>query len=231
MSAESLDARLGSVAALVRQGAVLADIGTDHAYLPLFLLRTGRISSAFCCDVAEGPLARARENAAATPYADRIRFVLTNGLCGLESEDIDDITVCGMGGELICSILEAAPFVRDERYRLILQPMTKQEHLRAYLYANGFHIEKEVYSEAEGKVYVAMLVSYDGRVREVTSAEALMGTVDKIDPGDKAQAAYFANKRRTLLAAAQGKMRGGQDASEEEMLMSAIDRAFLNDNK
>ncbi len=231
MSSESLDARLGSVAALVRQGAVLADIGTDHAYLPLFLLRTGRISSAFCCDVAEGPLARARENVGATPYADRIRFVLTDGLHGLENEDIDDITVCGMGGELISSILEAAPFVRDARYRLILQPMTKQEHLRAYLYAHGFRIEKEVYSEAEGKVYVAMRVRYDGRVRELTPIEALMGLTERINPSDEAQAAYFVGKRRALSTAVLGKIRGGQDAGEEEMLVSAIEKAFSANEK
>ena len=226
MSSESLDARLGSVATLVRQGAVLADIGTDHAYLPLFLLRTGRIRAALCCDVAEGPLARARENVMRTPYHERVRFVLTDGLCGLAQEEIDDITICGMGGELIGSILEAAPFLQDGRYRLILQPMTRQEHLRAFLYAHGFAIEKEVFSEAEGKVYVAMQVSYCGRVRALTPAEALMGASDRIDRMNTAQLAYFTAKRRALVAMVEGKMRGGHDASEERLLIAAIDRAL-----
>lgn len=230
MSTESLDARLGSVAALVRQGAVLADIGTDHAYLPLFLLRTGRISRAFCCDVAEGPLARARENVAQTPYGDAIRFVLTDGLCGLAHERIDDITICGMGGELIGSILEAAPFVRDARYRLILQPMTKQEHLRAYLYSRGFRIDEEVYSLAEGKAYVAMRVSYDGAVQQLTPVEAMMGLTEHVVADDAACRAYFTVRRRALAATAEGKMRGGHDTREEQTLIAAIDAALGGEN-
>ena len=226
MSVQSPDARLGSVAALVRQGAVLADIGTDHAYLPLFLLQTGRIDAAFCCDVAEGPLARARENAATTPYTDRIRFMLTDGLHGLEGEAIDDIAICGMGGELICSILEAAPFVRDARYRLLLQPMTKQDALRSYLYSRGFRIEEEVYSVAEGKAYVAMCVSYDGCPRALSATEAMMGLTRHIAAEDTARAAYFMGRRRALASAVEGKRIGGCDTREDEMLIEAIDAAF-----
>lgn len=227
MSVTDLDSRLGSVAALVRQGAVLADIGTDHAYLPLFLLREGQISFAYCCDVAEGPLERARENAADTPYLDRMRFILTDGLSGLSDEPIDDVCICGMGGELIACIIDRAAFLRDGRYRLILQPMTKQEHLRTYLAAHGFSIEKEVFSEAEGKFYVTMLVGFGVAPRALSPVEALMGTTEAIDPRNRAQLCYFLSRRRALICTVEGKHRGGLDTEDEEALIRAIEQALM----
>lgn len=222
MAALSLDARLSCVAALVRQGAVLADIGTDHAYLPLSLLEAGRISSAICSDVNEGPLARAKEHAALTPYMDRMRFRLCDGLADLSGEEMDDIVIAGMGGELIASILERAPFVRDARYRLILQPMTKQEHLRTYLDENGFSILREAYATAEGKHYLTLLVEYTGQVRTPTPLEALVGRFP-FDASDASMCAYLDGKRRSLLSAIDGKRRGGVSSAEEEALLRSLD--------
>ena len=222
MATLSLDARLSCVAALVRQGAVLADIGTDHAYLPLFLLDAGRISSALCTDVNEGPLTRAREHAALTPYMGRMRFRLCDGLSELSGEAMDDIVIAGMGGELIASILDRAPFVRDGRYRLILQPMTKQEHLRSYLYQNGFSVLREVYASAEGKHYLTLLAEYTGREETLTPLEALVGRFP-YDSADASMRAYLDGKRRSLLSAIDGKRRGGVDCRDEEALLASLD--------
>ena len=222
MATLSLDARLSCVAALVRQGAVLADIGTDHAYLPLSLLETGRISFALCTDVNEGPLARAREHAALTPYMEKMRFRLCDGLSELSGEAMDDIVIAGMGGELIASILDHAPFVRDGRYRLILQPMTKQEHLRSYLYQNGFAILREVYASAEGKHYLTLLVEYTGAEETLTPFEALVGRFP-FDASDASMGAYLDGKRRSLLSAIDGKRRGGVDCTAEQTLLSSLD--------
>ena len=104
----SLDKRLLSCADYVRAGAVFADIGTDHGYLPLFLLRSGRIERAYLSDVNEGPLSSARANAASEGLLDRCEFTLADGAAALSGKGITDYAICGMGGELIASIIDAA---------------------------------------------------------------------------------------------------------------------------
>ena len=101
----NISPRLLSAADFVRQDAILADIGTDHAYLPLFLLSEGRIKKAFCSDVNEGPLASARANADAAGLLDRVEFTLADGADALSGRGITDYAICGMGGELISDIV------------------------------------------------------------------------------------------------------------------------------
>jgi tRNA (adenine22-N1)-methyltransferase len=147
---------------LFRQDAVFADIGTDHAYLPIFLLREGRIRRAFCSDVNEGPLNKAKENAIDSGIVSGIEFYLTDGAAELFGKGITDFAICGMGGELIARIISEAPFLRDEGINLILQPMTKQAYLRRYLAEEGFSVKAEAYSADGHKNYVCFLVSYTG---------------------------------------------------------------------
>lgn len=167
--------RLAWAAKYCRQGAVFADIGTDHAYLPVFLLKEGRISRAHASDVAVGPLSRARETVAAHGLGERVTFHLTNGLWGLEDLGLTDIAICGMGGETVAEILRAAPFVQREGVRLILQPMTKAALLRRALGEMGFRIVEEAYVPEEGKLYAVLCAEYDGRRRVLTPLEAEIG--------------------------------------------------------
>lgn len=169
------DGRLLAAAALVRDGAVFADIGTDHAYLPLYLLSRGRILRAVAADIGEGPLSRAHANIVEAGEGGRIRTVLTDGLCGLENEGLTDIAICGMGGELIARILSDAPFVRQKGIRLILQPMTRAAYLRRYLAENGFAIVEEKPSRAAGRVYSCLAAEFDGVRRTLSPAEAEVG--------------------------------------------------------
>ncbi len=172
-----LDARLASAASFVREGAVVCDVGTDHAYLPIYLLASGRARFAIASDINRGPLESARKNAARYGLSDKMRFTLANGLNGLplREEGVGDIVICGMGGELIADIIAASDYTREAGVRLILQPMSYPERLREYLAKSGYRILDERLSEAAGKLYTCILVEYDGARRDFSAAEYMLG--------------------------------------------------------
>ncbi len=221
MRAITLSKRLFSASRLVRQGAYLADIGTDHAYLPLFLLSEGKIARAVCADINKGPLDSARANAAELSLAEKIEFVLTDGAAGLCGKGITDYAICGMGGELIADIIERSPHLADGSVRLILQPMSKQAHLRRYLASHGFEVLREVYSYDAGKYYLCLAAEYTGVMREITALEAEVGICSE---KSAEMYGYFEEKRRALLKSANGKIKGGGEAEEELALISEIDK-------
>ena len=199
MTKESLDARLASAAEYVRQGAVFADIGTDHAHLPIFLLQSGRIDTAVAADIARGPLSRAEENAKKHNLYEKITFRLTDGLSGLDTLGITDIAICGMGGELISQILDSAPFVKNKEIRLILQPMSKQDTLRRYLAKNGFAIISETLSRAAGRVYSCICAEYTGVPYELTEARYLVGSPELKNEKDKENYKKLIDKKRVAM--------------------------------
>ena len=122
-----LTPRLAAVAAQVPPGARLADVGTDHAYLPVWLLLAGRIVGAVATDVNQGPLQRGQETAQRYGVAHRMDFRRCDGLAALSPGEVDAVVIAGMGGDLMVHILSAAPWTRD--VKLILQPMSTQEVL------------------------------------------------------------------------------------------------------
>ena len=139
----TLDKRLSAVAALVRSGSRLADIGTDHAYLPVHLVQAGVCPAAIASDIGIGPLEAASHTVTTAGLTSKIALRLGDGLATVAAGEVEDIAIAGMGGETIASILEAAPWVRDGRLRLILQPMTRAEDLRRWLLCNGFSVSEE----------------------------------------------------------------------------------------
>ena len=147
-----LSPRLRSVAGLVPPGARFADVGTDHAYLPVWLLQQGIIEHALVSDLRPGPLDRARSTAARYGLAERMEFRLCDGLSGIAPAEADTIAIAGMGGETIAAILAAAPWVREQGCLLLLQPMSAQSALRPWLQRQGYRIEREHLSrEAVGR--------------------------------------------------------------------------------
>ena len=118
------DNRLQTVAMLVPKGARLADVGSDHAYLPVYLMQNGCIKEALATDVNEGPIRRAEKNIAKAGYTDRIRTRKCDGLDGVEDFAPDTVSICGMGGELVAAILDKSSYVRQKKPLLLLQPMT-----------------------------------------------------------------------------------------------------------
>ena len=221
-----LDARLGAAAELVRQGAVFADIGTDHALLPIFLLESGRIERAVLADVNEGPLSRAERNVADRGLSDKVELVLTDGARELAGRGITDYAICGMVGELIADIISSAPHLETPEVKLILQPMTKQEHLRAYLYSHGYEIIAERYTEADGRYYICMHAQYVGGVRELSAVESLLG-VSPVLGGRAEYLGYLRTKLKSTCAALRGKETGELDTSAEAMAVRALERRII----
>lgn len=163
--------RLQAVADLIDNGSRVADIGCDHGFLGIYLLQCGKASFVAASDLREKPLSVARTNAARFQTAERMRFVCADGLTGVLPEEIDTIVCAGMGGDAITMILDHAPWVRNEKYTLILQPQSGVPDLRAYLGRQGFHIDREVPMEDHGFLYSAMKVCYDGICRELLPGE------------------------------------------------------------
>lgn len=169
-----LTPRLQAVADLIPNGAAVADIGTDHAYLPVWLLREGKIRRAIAADLREGPLDRAKLTAKEYGCRENIAFRLCDGLSGILPEEADTVVIAGMGGETIAAILEASPWINSKDYTLILQPMSAQNDLRSWLWRNGFDVVKErIICEGE-KLYNILLVNY-GESRPMSLAEEWAG--------------------------------------------------------
>ncbi len=171
-----LSPRLAAVAALVPEGARLADIGTDHGYLPVSLLLDGSIASAVAADIRTGPLDHARRTAAEYCLTERVEFRLCDGLAGIGPEECDTITIAGMGGETIAGILAAAPWTK-EGHRLILQPQSTQDVLRVFLVENGYRICREQVVR-EGERWYPVLVVNGGSMAPLSHGEAVAGRAD-----------------------------------------------------
>jgi len=172
-----LSPRLQKAASLVPAGAILADVGTDHGYVPAWLLLHGVIRAAVATDINSGPLSRAAETAKKCGVADRLELVLCDGLSGLPPRCADTVLISGMGGETIAHILQAAPWTR-EGTALILQPQSKQPELRRWLYANGCHITGEHLAKEGDKLYT-ILTAAGGASPMPDTAALYAGAADK----------------------------------------------------
>ena len=171
-----LSARLQTIADLVACGSRVADIGTDHGYLPIWLLQNNRASFAVACDVNEGPLEHAKRSAAQYDLGKGMDFRLGNGLACVAPDEVDTIVIAGMGGETIISILEAAPWTNHPKYHLLLQPMTKAELLRPWLAQKGycFVTEQLVY---ENHTYFPVMSVIGGDLSKELSLGQIWGGV------------------------------------------------------
>lgn len=157
-----LDQRLMLCARFVRRGSKLADIGTDHAFLPVWLCRNGICPKAIAADINPEPLERGRITVRQAELESIIELRLSDGLKNIDSGEADDIVIAGMGGELIARIVLSCGYSRDKSKRFILQPMTKSEELIRLLCVNGFEITAQDCCEAAGKCYTVLCVTYSG---------------------------------------------------------------------
>lgn len=166
--------RLRMAADLVPAGARLADVGTDHAYLPAALILKGKIPWAIAADLRRGPLDRAWATVREYGLTGKVAFRLCDGLTGIRPDEVDAAAIAGMGGETIASILSAAPWTREEDVPLILQPMSSMPELRGWLQANGFSIQEERLAKEGDTLYTALLVR-GGEMPPLSPAELWAG--------------------------------------------------------
>lgn len=157
----NLSQRLRDVASFVPNGSKLLDVGSDHAYLPIFLLGKERISSAIAGEVVKGPYESAQKNIIEYGLTDKIEARLANGLAAFEiSDQVNVISICGMGGRLIADILDAGKDKLANVERLILQPNNREDDLRRWLIANHYSITDEKIMTENDKYYEILVAEH-----------------------------------------------------------------------
>ena len=222
MNEIKLSPRVLAAANMVRPSARLVDVGTDHAYLPVYLAQKGAISCALASDIAKGPIERAQAHIRAQGVENAVQTALSPGLEGAADFAPTDIVIAGMGGEMIVSIIEDAPFVRDPSISLILQPMSKQEILRAYLSREGFAILEERAALEDRRVYQILRCAYDGRPYTLSPLEAQIGPL-LIKTEGKEVDALLEKYRAKLKKSLAGQRSAGREDEEEASLLAAIE--------
>lgn len=153
-----LSNRLSALASLVSEGHRLADIGTDHGYIPIYLCQKEVIPSAIAMDIGKGPLQQATAHIKQQGLSDRIETRLSDGLTALQPGEADTILIAGMGGGLVMKILSQGTQALTGSEELILQPQSEIAQVRAYLRIHGFRILEEEMILEDGKYYPMMKV-------------------------------------------------------------------------
>ncbi|MGN1095637.1 MAG: tRNA (adenine(22)-N(1))-methyltransferase [Eubacteriales bacterium] len=220
-----LDKRLLCVASFVRKGAFLIDVGTDHAYLPIALMKKGIIRGAIASDINEGPCERARINISKNGFESKISVRRTDGLCGIYPDDgMTDIVIAGMGGALITEILDKSDITKKSDVRLILQPMRNVPDLRKYLCENGFYIAGEALSSDGERIYETEYAVFDGKKHEYTELTLLLGekNIENKRKNPDVFSKFCEKTAGALLKKISGMRESGADVSSYEALRSFV---------
>lgn len=170
--------RLTTAAALVTQGYTLADVGTDHGYIPIYLLQQKKIPAAIAMDINEGPLERAKEHIALYGLQAYIQTRLSDGVAALKPGEVEAVLIAGMGGGLVMHILKDGEKVCQSAKELILQPQSEIEHVREFLREKGYTILAEDMVYEDGKFYPMMKVQYQGENENAQKASEVLKLSD-----------------------------------------------------
>lgn len=218
-----LKKRLLAAAHFVRECSVLADVGTDHAFLPIYCVENGKSVRAIAADINEMPLDRARFNINTHGLSDRIECKLTSGFIGLEGYGITDGAVCGMGGELIAMIINDSDFIKKDGFRLIIQPMTMLEVAREALSNAGFDVNAEITLFEEGKYYTVISADYTNNTSKSSKFELLFGDFSKkLFESEEVRTGYINHEINKYERVIKGKSSAGINAFEEKEIVSYL---------
>ena len=215
--------RLKWFADRVRQDVLFADIGTDHAKLPVALVQSGKIRHAIAADIGAGPICRARAYINACGLSGKIDTYICDGVAELPIKFPADIAICGMGGETIRGIIQAAPLLKNKNIRLMLQPMTDFALLRQYLAENGFTAMEEDIVPSDGRMYQCMIVCYSGEPYTLSAVEAELGR-QSIQKRSDTFLRYVKRRMSIVQKCLDGKRVSGADTAEEETLLAAYQK-------
>ncbi len=218
-----LDDRLLLIASMVREGAVPLDVGTDHAYVPIYLIRSGICQRAVASDVNRQPLTNACDNARRFGVYEKITFRLGNGISEIHPElyEVTDIIIAGMGGELIAEIIDNSEYTRIPGVRLILQPMSSLQELRGYLAEMGYAVITEKLCRAADKYYTCIVAEYDGIRREVPPVRLMVGDVVN-DEADPLVNGFLESTAEKLKKKIKGRRQGGLPTAREEEILREV---------
>lgn len=211
--------RLKMVADLVCEGRPLADIGTDHAYLPSYLILKGKIPCAVAADLRSGPLKNAQATISEYALGDRIKTILSDGLDELSPNDAKEIVIAGMGGTLIAEILERIAWIRKDDIHLVLQPQTHSEDVRRFLLTNGFKIICEDATIEDGRHYIAISAVYTGEKVLFTQGYLFYGELPKCE---KKEAYEYLNMQINFLQNKMNALKSNNKEPETVKMLSSI---------
>lgn len=215
-----LDKRLAACADMVK-GDIVCDIGTDHGYLPVYLLEQGRCRRAVVTDIHQKPLDSAKKTAAASGVTEKMQFCLCDGSAGAELDGVTDIVIAGMGGEQIARIILA-----DERMKsihIIVQPMTKITQLRKELLGNGFDITAEAAVSSGSHIYTVLGIGYTGRM---CSDEDIIH-LGRLSPAREDDMLFVKKYIHKLRTAAEGmKMSSPDISTQRSALADRLEQSF-----
>lgn len=214
----NLTNRLQLVADCVNPCVCLADIGTDHAYLPAWCLLNGKAQFAVAADINPNPLANARTTIGEYGLEERIELRLSDGLQSISADEVQEIVVAGMGGNQIADMIENTAWLQDETKHLILQPMTHFEDVRKALSKNGFQIESERTTAEGERLYLVLSARFCGKKCEYPAwyfyAGELLHGKSETDRLFLEKILARLKKRATALSE--------KDAQESEQLFSIV---------
>jgi len=214
--------RLLACAAFVRPGQRIADVGCDHGYLSIHLLQHRIAVSAICSDIREQPLQSAICNAEKYGLRDKMEFYLSDGVQNIP-RDFDTLICAGMGADTMVSILTAAPWLRDSKYRLILQCQSKTPMLRKYLSDNGWRITEEAVLRDGKFLYTVMEVYYQPDYPRLTAAECYFPPALLENPSRDVPAYY-----KWVVEGLRIAVQHQSDPEKEEILKELSSRAECN---
>lgn len=180
-----MDKRLQRISDYVEQGMKIADIGTDHGYLPIELIQSGKIDYAIVSDISKESLKKAQALIRQKKLSFKVDARVGAGLTILEKREVDAVIIAGMGGHLIAQILEdGKEVIRQSDFRFILQPMQNPEALRKYLILSGYDISNEALAKEGSKIY-QIIVAQKGRAKSYDSIELQYGKKESYNESEK----------------------------------------------